>query len=166
MEPTITTLEDDWQSDFSSHQLQSDPSIYAIIVSGERLTFTREQLESEPGNKFAEYFFGPTSRPSTEKRELKIENEPALFKLIQAHLRGHNILPIRDGFIPYMTVEGVLENLLKEAECYALSGLVQRLQNVRRGDIGSVKYILAVSTAHNSEFTQLTAGTHTRFGKS
>jgi hypothetical protein len=146
MQSTVATH--DGQFDFSSHQPQSDPSTYAIIVSGERLTFTREQLESEPNNRFAEYFFGSASRPSTEKREMKIENEPALFKLIQAHLRGHNILPIRDGFVPYMTVEGVLENLLKEAKYYALGGLVQKLQNSQRRDIGSAEYILAVRIKH------------------
>jgi hypothetical protein len=127
-------------------QPESDPGTYAIIVSGERLTFTREQLDSEPNNKIAEYFFGSASRPSTEKRELRIENEPALFKLIQAHLRGHNILPIRDGFVPYMTVEGVLENLLKEAEFYALGRLVQKLQDFQRRDTESPKYMLSVST--------------------
>jgi hypothetical protein len=159
MEPTITTLDDDWQSDFSSHRPQSDPSTYVIIVSGERLTFTREQLESEPGNKLAEYFFRSDSQSSSEKRELRIEKEPALFKLIQAHLRGYNIFPIRDGFVPYMTVEGVLENLLQEAEFYALGGLVQRLQNIQRRDIGSSKYVLVVSTANYSAFSLLTRGT-------
>jgi hypothetical protein len=157
---------DDWESDFSSHQPRSYPGTYAIIVSGERLIFTREQLESEPNNKFAEYFFGSTSGPSTQERELRIENEPALFKLIQAHLRGHNILPIRDGFVPYMTVEGVLENLLKEAEYYALGGLVQKLQNIQNRDNGSAKYILGVSTANNSALSFLTGEIFPRFGKS
>lgn len=54
--------------------------------------------------------------------------EPALFKLIQAHLRGYDILPIPDGYIPYMSDEVVLGNLLKEAAYYALSGLVQKIK--------------------------------------
>jgi hypothetical protein len=132
----------DGQFNISSQQPESDPSTYAIIVSGERLTFSREQLESEPNNKLAEYFFGT----STEKRELTIEKEPALFKLIQAHLRGYNIFPIRDGFVPYMTADSVLENLLKEAEYYALGGLVQKLQNIQRRATESPKYMLSVST--------------------
>jgi hypothetical protein len=135
----------DGQINFSYQQPESDPSTYAIIVSGERLTFTREQLESEPNNKFAEYFFDTSTQPSTEKREMRIEKEPGLFKLIQTHLRGYNIFPIRDGFIPCMTVSGVLENLMKEAEYYALGGLIQKLQNIQRGYTGSPKYMLAVS---------------------
>jgi len=146
MQFTVATRDGYEEVKFSSHQPESDPSTYAIIVSGERLTFTREQLESEPNNKLAEYFFGTSSQPSTEKREMRIEKEPALFKLIQAHLRGYNIFPIQNGFVPYMTADGVLENLLKEAEYYALGGLVQKLQNMQRRDTGSPKYMLAVST--------------------
>ncbi len=54
-----------------------------------------------------------------------------------------------------MTAEGVMDNLLKEAEYYALGGLVQRLQNIQRRDTGSAKYILAVSTVHNLAFSPL-----------
>lgn len=151
MQFAITTR--DGKFNFSSQQPESDPSTYTIIVSGERLTFTREQLESEPNNKFSEYFFGTPSQSSTEKRELRIEKEPALFKLIQTHLRGYNIFPIRDGFVPHMTVEGVLENLLREAEYYALGGLVQELQNNQRRNPGSAKYILAVSTVYTWAFS-------------
>ena len=146
MQFTVATRDGYEDVNFSSYQPESDPSTYAIIVSGERLTFTREQLESEPNNKLAEYFFGTSSQPSTEKREMRIEKEPALFKLIQAHLRGYNIFPIQNGFVPYMTADGVLENLLKEAEYHALGGLVQKLQNMQRRDTGSPKYMLAVST--------------------
>jgi hypothetical protein len=151
MQYTVPTH--DGKLKLSSQQLKSKSSIYTIIVSGERLTFSREQLESDPRNKLAEYFFGSPSQPSTGKLELRLEKEPALFKLIQAHLRGYNIFPIRDGFVPYMTADGVLDNLLKEAEYYALGGLVQRLQNIQRRDTGSAKYILAVSTVHNLAFS-------------
>jgi hypothetical protein len=135
-----------WQLNFSSQQPESDPSTYAIIVSGERLTFTREQFESEPNNKFTEYFFETSSQSSTEKREMRIEKEPTLFKLIQAHLRGYTIFPIQDGFVPYMTTDGVLENLLKEAEFYALGGRVQKLRHFQKRATEFPKYVLSVST--------------------
>src|ERR1700761_8686895 len=101
---------------------------FAVIVSGERFTFTRSQLESDPDNFFTIYFFGSFSEASQKKHEIEIEMEPALFKLIQAHLRGYNIIPIPNGYISYMSDELVLGNLLKEAEYYALGGLVQKIK--------------------------------------
>jgi hypothetical protein len=136
----------DGKHKLSSQQLKSKSSTYTIIVSGERLTFSREQLESEPRNKLAEYFFGTPSQPSTGKLELRLEKEPALFKLIQAHLRGYNIFPIGEGCVPYMTTECVLDNLLKEAEYYALNGLVKRLQDSQGRVTELPKYMLSVST--------------------
>ena len=101
---------------------------FAVIVSGERFTFTRSQLESDPDNFFTIYFFGSFSEASQKKHEIEIEMEPALFKLIQAHLRGYNIIPIPNGYISYMSDELVLGNLLKEAEYYALGGLVRKIK--------------------------------------
>lgn len=102
---------------------------YTLIVSDERFRFTKEQLESDPDNYFTTYFFGSISEASEGKKELVIENEPALFRLIQAHLRGHDVLPIPEGYIPYMSKEVALRNLLKEAEFYALANLVKKIKD-------------------------------------
>src|ERR1700761_9484102 len=98
----------------------SDPRcIYTIIASGERFTLTKDQIESDPGNFFQSYFFGGLSEASSGTRELVEEKEPRILKLIQAHLRGYDILPLSDRIIPdYLTKESMLNNLLKEAQFY------------------------------------------------
>lgn len=45
-------------------------TIRSIIVSGERFTFTKDQLESDPGNYFATYLFGGFAEGSQGVREL------------------------------------------------------------------------------------------------
>ena len=102
---------------------------YTIIVSGEPLNFTRDQIESDPGNYFATYFFGGFAEGSQGARELVVEKDIQLFKLIQAHLRGYEIIPLADTAIPwYMTKEGALNNLLREAEFYCLQILVDKIE--------------------------------------
>lgn len=102
---------------------------YTLVVSGERFSFTKEQLESDPDNYFTTYFFGSFSGASDSKKELVIEKEPALFRLIQAHLRGYKILPIPDGYVPYMTKDTLVENLLQEAKFYTLANLVKSIKD-------------------------------------
>ncbi|KAG8818528.1 hypothetical protein FRC17_010803 [Serendipita sp. 399] len=102
---------------------------FTIIVSGERFVFTKDQLESDPGNYFAEYFLIGFKDVPFGTREMEIEKEPLLFKLIQAHLRGYDILPLPDQWIPpYMTREGALDNLLKEAQFYGLWNLLNKIE--------------------------------------
>jgi hypothetical protein len=97
---------------------------YAVIISGQRFTVTQDQLESEPGNYFATYFLGGFQEASENIREIKLQKDPLLFTLIQAHLRGYDPFPIPDSFVPrYMTKEGALKNLLKDAEFFGLTRL-------------------------------------------
>jgi hypothetical protein len=106
------------------------PELYTIIVSGERFNFTVDQLQSDPNNYFATYFLGDFEEAARNERELIVEKEPLLFKLIQAHLRGYDILPLADGCVPsYMTKEGALENLLKEALFYGLDILTSKIKD-------------------------------------
>lgn len=98
--------------------------VYTLVVSGERFSFTQEQLESDPDNYFTSCFGS-----SWGMKELVIEKEPALFKLIQAHLRGYEIFPIPEAYVPYMSNEAVLGNLLKEAEFYVLGNLVKKIKD-------------------------------------
>jgi hypothetical protein len=97
------------------------PDKYTIIVGDQRFSFTRDQLQVEPGNYFDTYFFGDFQEAAEDTRELYLEKDPRLFTLIQAHLRGYNPFPIPDSFVPqYMTKEGAFENLLKDVEFFGL----------------------------------------------
>ncbi|KIM23615.1 hypothetical protein M408DRAFT_77306 [Serendipita vermifera MAFF 305830] len=103
--------------------------LYVIVVSGERLLFTKDQLQSDPGNYFATYFFGEFAEGTQGAKELAVEKDVQLFKLIQAHLRGYKILPLADTAVPwYMTKEGALDNLLSEAQYYCLQKLVDKIR--------------------------------------
>ncbi|CAG8758585.1 564_t:CDS:2, partial [Acaulospora colombiana] len=103
--------------------------IYSIFISGERFRLTRDQLESDPGNYFATFFFGDFAEAQNGCTELVIEKEPKLFRLIHAHLRGYTILPLSMSSIPqYMTHETALTNLIADAEFYGLQMLVDKLQ--------------------------------------
>jgi hypothetical protein len=105
---------------------------YTIIITSQKFTVTQDQLESEPGNYFATYFLGEFQEASNNIREIKLQKDPLLFTLIQAHLRGYDPFPIPDSFVPqYMTKEGALKNLLKDAEFF---GLV-RLENLIREEM-------------------------------
>lgn len=102
---------------------------YTITVSGTKLVFTDDQIRSDPGNYFETYFFGDFAEGSRGARELIVEKDVQLFKLIQAHLRGYEILPLADDAIPsYMTKDAALTNLLREAQFYSLQMLVDRIQ--------------------------------------
>lgn len=106
---------------------------YAIVVSGERLIFTRDQIESDPGNYFETYFFGEFSEGVRGARELLVEKDVQLFKLIQAHLRGYEIFPLPDSAIPsYRTREVALTNLLLEAQFYGLVRLETKIIAFRK----------------------------------
>ncbi|KIM21772.1 hypothetical protein M408DRAFT_301074 [Serendipita vermifera MAFF 305830] len=97
---------------------------YAIIVSGERFHFTRDQLESEPGNYFATYFFGGFQEATNNVKELILEKDPLLFKHIQTHLRGYKVFPIPKEYLPaYMDEVTALENLEKDADFFGLESL-------------------------------------------
>ena len=102
---------------------------YTIIVSGERFVFTADQLESDPGNYFSSYFLGGFKEVPYGTREMELEKEPLFFKLIQAHLRGYDVLPLPEQCIPpYMTKEGALVNLSKEAQFYGLWDLQKKIE--------------------------------------
>jgi hypothetical protein len=106
---------------------------YTITVSGEKLVFTRDQLQSEPESWFAT-FFGSSREAGQGVREISIEKDIHLFKLIQAHLRGYVILPLADASIPpYMTKETALVNLQREAHYYGLKRLEEEIEEFKRG---------------------------------
>jgi hypothetical protein len=107
---------------------------YTVTVSGERFIFTREQLQSESLNYFATFFLGDFAESKNGVKELVIEKEPLLFKLIQAHLRGYEILPLADAAIPmYMTKEVTLINLFRESQYYGLQRLEERIKHHQPG---------------------------------
>jgi hypothetical protein len=128
--------------------------LYTLVVSGERFTLTKDQLLSDPDNYFCTCFFGDFSESQNSPTEIIIEKEPALFKLIQAHLRGYRVLPIPEGIVPaYMTRDTMVQNLLIEAEYCGLDELASRiaeyLEKQTREDESRLlrrKYKLGVST--------------------
>jgi hypothetical protein len=94
---------------------------YTVTVSEVEFYFTNDQLQSEPGNYFANYF--ATNRTNT----LTLEKDPVLFRHIQTHLRGYNVFPIPEGFLPsYMDEMTALQNLQNDANVYGL-GRLERL---------------------------------------
>jgi hypothetical protein len=122
---------------------------YTIIVSGEKFILTQDQIESDPGNYFASYFLGGFSEAAAGTREMIVQKEPQIFKLIQAHLRGYDILPLSDKVIPYyLTKETMISNLLKEAEFYGLDRLCQKIrdhQGIKTNQLREKRYMAAVS---------------------
>jgi len=80
-------------------------------------------------------------------RELEVQKEPQIFKLIQAHLRGYDILPLSDEVIPYyLTKETMIHNLFKEAQFYGLDLLCQKIRDYQKKGSKERKYMFAVST--------------------
>jgi hypothetical protein len=103
--------------------------IKALNVSGQTITLTMDQINSDPGNAFAKFF------SANDSYEMGITSEPGLFRLIQEHLMGYEIFPLTDGSVPYMSKERAMKNLLKEAERFELQGLVSK---IRRAQIEQV----------------------------
>jgi hypothetical protein len=115
--------------------LNQKKRLYSIIVSGENFDFTKDQLESDPENYFTTFFFGDFAEAANGCKELVIEKEPKLFRLIQAHLRGYTILPLSPSSIPhYMTGETTMINLLVEAQYYGLRSLVEKIEEYQRNE--------------------------------
>ena len=122
---------------------------YVVIVSGQRFIFTRDQLESEPGNYFATYFLGDFNEATNSTNELELETEPLLFEPIQAHLRGYTIFPIQDTCIPkYMSKMGMLKSLRKEADYFGLENLVGSIDE---------ELVSAAECPMNGEMQKMTA---------
>jgi hypothetical protein len=102
---------------------------FTVIVSGQRFAFTRDQLESDPGNYFATYFLGGFKEASSNAKEMILEKDPLLFTLIQAHLRGYDPFPIADAFTPkYMTKASALKNLMSDAKYFGLVRLEEAIE--------------------------------------
>ncbi|KAG8767865.1 hypothetical protein FRC20_005423 [Serendipita sp. 405] len=109
-------------------------TLYIVKIGDEEFRFTQDQLDSEPGNHLAIHFLqGVDSRSNVVEagnRTLLLERDPLLFKLIQAHLRGYEVLPIPDSLVPgYMTKESALENLQRDARSLGLRRLEEKLMN-------------------------------------
>ncbi|KAG8818527.1 hypothetical protein FRC17_010802 [Serendipita sp. 399] len=105
-------------------------AIYTVKIGDEDFGFTQDQLDSEPRNNLAVHFL--------DHRVLVLEKDPQLFRLIQSHLRGYEVLPIPDTLVPhYMTKENALENLQRDARSLGLRRLEERVTqyqlNISRG---------------------------------
>ena len=76
---------------------------WLITTTGERFPLTKAQLMSDPGNLLAAKFIGDDKLQSMRIGELVVDEDVALVKLIHAHLRGYEVLPLLDGVIPYLS---------------------------------------------------------------
>jgi hypothetical protein len=102
--------------------------VYTLVVSDTPFVFTEEQLASEPDNKLAAILHGARTR--------ELLAEPAIFKLVQVHLRGYEIFPLPDAAIPYyMKKDTMIANLLFEAERWQLKHLAAKIKEYRNFDI-------------------------------
>ncbi|KAG8821285.1 hypothetical protein FRC19_008028 [Serendipita sp. 401] len=108
-------------------------SSYTVKIDDAEFKFTKDQLDSEPGNELATFFLQGIDRASNSQstgKVLRLEKDPLLFKLIQAHLRGYDVLPIPDTLVPnYMSKEGALENLQRDARSLGLRRLEDKVLN-------------------------------------
>ncbi|KAG8767864.1 hypothetical protein FRC20_005422 [Serendipita sp. 405] len=137
-------------------------TLYIVKIGDEEFRFTQDQLDYEPGNYLANHSLQRVDSKArshvveADNRTLLLEKDPVLFKLIQAHLRGYDVLPIPDALVPnYMTKESALENLQRDARSLGLRRLEDKVStcqlNLSRGTqvklpIVQKKYKMAVST--------------------
>lgn len=101
---------------------------WLITTTGERFPLTKAQLMSDPGNSLAAKFIGDDKLQSMMLGELVVDEEVALVKLIHAHLRGYEVLPLLDGVIPYLSKEATLRTFLNVARQFRLYKLQEKVE--------------------------------------
>lgn len=101
---------------------------YTVVLRGEAFKLSRSQLESEPGNMLADALLGDFQEGQT--RTMKLDRNPAVFKLILEHLSGYTILPLceSDWSAIGLSEEKLLRYLKDDAVYYCMSGLQSKLQ--------------------------------------
>ncbi|KAG8830662.1 hypothetical protein FRC17_004522 [Serendipita sp. 399] len=104
----------------------AQPETWTIIIDDVRFRLDRMQLYYEPSSYLISQFFNPQGQ--SIRTELAINGEPGLWKLIQSHLRGYEILPIKDGVVPYLSKEATLASLNTIAIAYGFTNLQRKLQ--------------------------------------
>ncbi|KAG9027642.1 hypothetical protein FS842_004898 [Serendipita sp. 407] len=102
------------------------PETWSIIVDDVRFRLDRVQLYLEPSSYLVNHFFN--AQGQSTRTEMIINGEPALWKLIQTHLRGYEILPLKDGVVPYLSKEATLASLNTIAISYGFANLQRKLQ--------------------------------------
>ncbi|KAG8873923.1 hypothetical protein FRC20_007283, partial [Serendipita sp. 405] len=119
----------------------SQPETWSIIVDDVRFRLDRMQLYYEPSSYLINQFFN--TQGQSIRTEMTINGEPALWKLIQTHLRGYEILPLKDGVVPYLSKEATLASLNTIAISYGFANLQRKLQ-LELGATRTKKYRLLV----------------------
>ncbi|KAG8757632.1 hypothetical protein FRC14_001799 [Serendipita sp. 396] len=102
------------------------PETWSIIVDDVRFRLDRVQLYLEPSSYLVNHFLN--AQGQSTRTEMIINGEPALWKLIQTHLRGYEILPLKDGAVPYLSKEATLASLNTIAISYGFANLQRKLQ--------------------------------------
>lgn len=124
----------------ASAQPAEDPhAVYTLLVDSETLTISQPHLFREPSNTLLRLF---AEDPQVARHGLRIHGEPALWKLVQAHLRGYDIFPLRDGVVPYLSTVATLKSLWHICDEYKLENLKHKITfELRRED---KRYLLLI----------------------
>jgi hypothetical protein len=144
---------------FYEHIATTSADQYTLVVGGDRFVLTKDQIQSDPGNHFDTYFFGKAIEVADGMQELRLAKEPAIFKIIQAHLRGYEVFPISDGLVPVYMSEGLfIKNIWIESQYYGLTNLEEKAKKYyeeMRGKLKKKKYKFGVSSGPLSSYVSV-----------
>ncbi|KAG8682677.1 hypothetical protein FRC09_016609 [Ceratobasidium sp. 395] len=102
---------------------------YTVVIHGGPFVLTRDQIEFDSPNYFTSCFLGEFTESRT--RTLTLARDPELFRIIQDHLSGYEVLPLHHSVVPKrMSPEVALRNLLVDAQFYLLDGLVRAIRQL------------------------------------
>lgn len=105
--------------------------LYNVVSpDGERFPMTAAQLRSDPGNFIASMFFTPSGFEKPDVGDVLVREDTEFVRLIHAHLKGYEILPLKEGVIPYLSDKATLSSLLVIAEKYGLQILHAKIENM------------------------------------
>ncbi|CAE6516432.1 unnamed protein product [Rhizoctonia solani] len=111
----------------NSLTMDDNNGLYTVIIQDRKFTLTQSQVEFDSPNYFSTRFLGDSRKSQT--RQIKLDRDPDLFRIILNHLRGYAVLPLSAKQIPeHMSPATVLSNLRSDAVFYQLNGLVQACQ--------------------------------------
>ncbi|CAE6439935.1 unnamed protein product [Rhizoctonia solani] len=107
--------------------MDASTGLFTVILQDRKFTLTQSQVEFDSPNYFSTRFLGDSRGSQT--RQIKLNRDPDLFKIILNYLCGYAVLPLSAKQIPeHMSPATVLSNLRSDAVFYQLNGLVQACQ--------------------------------------
>ncbi|KAG8687214.1 hypothetical protein FRC08_012104 [Ceratobasidium sp. 394] len=105
--------------------------IYTVIMRGEKITLTRDQVDFDSPNYFTSCFLGEFTESQT--RTVTLSRDPDLFRIIIDYLSGYKVLPLHESALPRrMGMDAALFNLLVDAQFYLLDGLITQIKTIEQ----------------------------------